>query len=103
MILPPAVPQRVIVTRPEREARAWVQALAGHGLDAVALPLIDIGLAECAPKLLLELNTAVVGPMTCARLSDRVLYSSPRAKICKPVLPRRRLKILLTVLSPAIV
>ena len=42
MILPPAVPRRVIVTRPEREARAWVKALVGHGLDAVALPLIDI-------------------------------------------------------------
>lgn len=39
---PTAVPQRVIVTRPDREARAWVQTLAEHGLDAVALPLIDI-------------------------------------------------------------
>ena len=33
---------RVIVTRPEREARAWVQALSQHGLDAWALPLITI-------------------------------------------------------------
>ncbi len=33
---------RVIVTRPEREARAWVEALVERGLDALALPLIDI-------------------------------------------------------------
>lgn len=33
---------RVIVTRPEREARAWVAALNRHGLDAIALPLIAI-------------------------------------------------------------
>lgn len=33
---------RVIVTRPEREAAAWCEALARHGFDAVALPLIGI-------------------------------------------------------------
>ena len=33
---------RVIVTRPEREAQAWVQALVQNGQEAVALPLIDI-------------------------------------------------------------
>ncbi len=33
---------RVIVTRPEREARAWVQALGQSGLEALALPLIEI-------------------------------------------------------------
>jgi uroporphyrinogen-III synthase len=33
---------RVIVTRPQTEATAWVQALCAAGLDAVALPLIDI-------------------------------------------------------------
>lgn len=33
---------RVIVTRPEREAGTWVQALVERGLDAIALPLIDI-------------------------------------------------------------
>jgi uroporphyrinogen-III synthase len=36
---------RVIVTRPQREAQAWVQALAAAGLNAQALPLIDIGAA----------------------------------------------------------
>jgi uroporphyrinogen-III synthase len=34
---------RVIVTRPATEAAHWVSALAGHGIEAVALPLIDIG------------------------------------------------------------
>ena len=33
---------RVIVTRPEREAGTWVDALVERGLDAIALPLIDI-------------------------------------------------------------
>ena len=34
---------RVIVTRPAREAAQWVDRLRGHGLNAVALPLIAIG------------------------------------------------------------
>lgn len=34
---------RVIVTRPEREASAWVEELRQRGFDAVALPLIEIG------------------------------------------------------------
>ncbi|MDO8449829.1 MAG: uroporphyrinogen-III synthase [Rhodoferax sp.] len=34
---------RVIVTRPEREAQRWVRDLSAHGLDAVALPLIQVG------------------------------------------------------------
>src|SRR5450756_574124 len=33
---------RVIVTRPEREATQWVQDLLAHGLEAVALPLIQV-------------------------------------------------------------
>ncbi len=33
---------RVIVTRPAREAAVWVHALSQAGLQAVALPLIDI-------------------------------------------------------------
>ncbi len=33
---------RVIVTRPEGDAQRWVQALQQHGLQAEALPLIDI-------------------------------------------------------------
>jgi uroporphyrinogen-III synthase len=33
---------RVIVTRPEAQALDWVQQLAAHGIDAVALPLIEI-------------------------------------------------------------
>ncbi|MDN4589137.1 uroporphyrinogen-III synthase [Xenophilus aerolatus] len=35
-------PLRVIVTRPAREAARWVQGLAAHGIEAVALPLIEI-------------------------------------------------------------
>lgn len=34
---------RVIVTRPVAQAQAWVSALAALGLEAKALPLIDIG------------------------------------------------------------
>ena len=34
---------RVIVTRPAREAAQWVDRLRGHGLNAVALPLMAIG------------------------------------------------------------
>lgn len=34
---------RVVVTRPAREARRWVAQLQERGIDAVALPLIDIG------------------------------------------------------------
>jgi uroporphyrinogen-III synthase len=33
---------RVVVTRPERDARRWVRDLQQHGLQAEALPLIDI-------------------------------------------------------------
>ncbi|MBC7437805.1 MAG: uroporphyrinogen-III synthase [Bdellovibrionales bacterium] len=33
---------RVIVTRPERDAQRWVQDLSQRGLQALALPLIDI-------------------------------------------------------------
>jgi uroporphyrinogen-III synthase len=34
---------RVIVTRPEREAQAWLRPLAARGWDVLALPLIHIG------------------------------------------------------------
>ena len=40
-VTPQANP-RVIVTRPAREAAEWVQSLSQAGLQAVALPLIDI-------------------------------------------------------------
>jgi uroporphyrinogen-III synthase len=38
-----AEPPRVIVTRPAAQATPWVDALRASGLDAAALPLIDIG------------------------------------------------------------
>jgi uroporphyrinogen-III synthase len=34
---------RLIVTRPQREAQRWVCDLAAQGLEAIALPLIEIG------------------------------------------------------------
>ena len=34
--------RRVLVTRPQREAAGWVEALRQHGLDAQALPLLAI-------------------------------------------------------------
>jgi len=33
---------RVLVTRPQRQATAWVDSLREHGIDAAALPLIGI-------------------------------------------------------------
>lgn len=39
---------RVLVTRPEREAQRWVADLRQRGLDAHALPLLEIGLAPDA-------------------------------------------------------
>jgi uroporphyrinogen-III synthase len=44
------MPRRLIVTRPQAQARPWVQALREQGVDAVALPLIGIEpLADLAP------------------------------------------------------
>ncbi len=42
---------RVIVTRPERDAQAWVTALAQRGLPAEALPLIRIERLPTSPAL----------------------------------------------------
>lgn len=39
-------PRRVIVTRPAREASRWVDDLRHAGLDAIALPLIEIAPLE---------------------------------------------------------
>ena len=41
----------VIVTRPERDAARWVQALQANGLQAEALPLITIALLPDSPAL----------------------------------------------------
>ena len=41
-----AVVNRVIVTRPERECRHWVEQLQRSGFAAEALPLIEIGPAD---------------------------------------------------------
>jgi len=42
---------RVIVTRPQREARRWVLDLSAQGLQAVALPLIEVGPVDDAGDL----------------------------------------------------
>lgn len=42
---------QVLVTRPEREALEWVQALRARGIAAEALPLIGIGPPPDAPAL----------------------------------------------------
>ena len=39
---------RVIVTRPAAQAASWLDRLAAHGIDAVAVPLIEIGAAPDA-------------------------------------------------------
>lgn len=43
--------RRVIVTRPERDAQAWVAALTQRGLQAEALPLIAIEALPVSPAL----------------------------------------------------
>ncbi len=35
-------PRRVVVTRPEADARSWLDGLAQAGFDTLALPLVDI-------------------------------------------------------------
>ena len=42
---PSAALPRVIVTRPEQDAQRWVRDLQTHGLQADALPLIEIAAA----------------------------------------------------------
>jgi uroporphyrinogen-III synthase len=44
---------RVLVTRPESEARQWVDALRRHGFDAEALALIEIA-ATAEPRALID-------------------------------------------------
>ncbi len=43
---------RVIVTRPARDAVKWVQAMASRGLNAVGLPLIDVGPVDHPERLI---------------------------------------------------
>ena len=47
-----SAPPRLIVTRPAKEAQAWVDDLRGLGFDAVALPLITISPVRQAAALL---------------------------------------------------
>jgi uroporphyrinogen-III synthase len=42
---------RVVVTRPENEARYWVQSLRERGFDALALPLISISASDRPAEL----------------------------------------------------
>ena len=51
---------RILVTRPAHDAAAWVQALADHGLQAEALPLIAIGPCQgsAARQALLQARNA---------------------------------------------
>ena len=62
---------RVLVTRPALQASAWVAQLAARGVDAVALPLIDI-----APALDLEAVRAAWAGLARQRL---VMFVSPNA------------------------
>lgn len=62
---------RVIVTRPAAQAASWVQSLSRGGIDAVALPLIDI-----APPL----DTAAVAQAWTELAAHRlVVFVSPNA------------------------
>jgi uroporphyrinogen-III synthase len=62
---------RVIVTRPQRDAVRWVQSLAEHGIDALALPLIEIcPLAD---------NTAVVAAWRSCAQYQAIMFVSAAA------------------------
>jgi len=45
------LPLRVVVTRPAAQAAAWVQQLRGRGIDAEALPLIEIAPVDDSSSL----------------------------------------------------
>jgi len=62
---------RVIVTRPAGQAASWVRSLAGHGVDAVALPLIDIAPPDDVPAVQAAWRT-----LAAQRL---VVFASPNA------------------------
>jgi uroporphyrinogen-III synthase len=62
---------RVLVTRPAAQAQHWVQSLAQHGIDAVALPLIDIA----APAD----TAAVAGAWQAIAAHRLVVFVSPNA------------------------
>jgi uroporphyrinogen-III synthase len=62
---------RVVVTRPAAQAAAWVQSLAAHGIDAVAVPLIDIAPPD---------DVAAVGAAWRGLAAQRlVVFVSPNA------------------------
>jgi uroporphyrinogen-III synthase len=62
---------RVIVTRPRAQAAPWVRALQAQGLQATALPLIDIAAAPDA--------SAVVQAWHRLRSTDFVMFVSANA------------------------
>ena len=62
---------RVLVTRPQAQAEAWVVSLREHGIDAVALPLIDIA-APADPA-------AVQAAWQTLTLRALVVFVSPNA------------------------
>lgn len=49
---------RLVLTRPEREARRWAQGLAERGHEVLCLPLIAVGPAPDAPALALARSQA---------------------------------------------
>jgi len=61
----------VLVTRPEPEASAWVDALASRGVDAVALPLLAI---HPAPD-----QAALQAALTAAATYSAIMWVSPQA------------------------
>ncbi len=86
-LTPSRVSPRVLVTRPAAQAETWVQDLIAHGVDAVALPLIDI----------VPLADEVVLAAAWARLVDYklVMFVSPNAAVhfftatCRGVWPKQ--------------
>lgn len=69
---PSGAPVRVLVTRPAREAAHWVQQLQARGLDAQALPLIEIvpAAAPADRQALQQAWQALAGYAACMFVSS---------------------------------
>jgi uroporphyrinogen-III synthase len=74
-----AVSRRVIVTRPEREARVWADALQARGVPCETLPLIDIA-ALPEPSALVQVWQSVANHLAVMFVSANAVRFFMEAK-----------------------
>lgn len=85
---------RVIVTRPERDARRWVDGLRDGGFDARALPLIEIGPApdrQAVERAWLGLEGCIAAMFVSGNAAQQFLAMRPAtvtAALARPGHPR---------------